>query len=1205
MTMNKQTIKFIRKGLFIMSTINNTNFNNLNNGVFTHLHLHTTHSLLDGLINPSELAQQIKSDGGVACAITDHGTMSGVMEFEKAMKKEGVKPIFGCEFYHTKYLNEEDLVKVRGGETSAKLMPAYHVVMLAKNETGYKNLLKLHELSQATKYRKAQVVMNDFEAYSEGVIALSACAGGIIPRAIAEGDFEEAMKIARLFKGIYGEDFYLEIQRHGIEIEDVINNGLVMISKNLRIELVATCDSHFLNAQDKYAHEGALCIATKKTMNDPTHFKFEGEGYHVLSQEEATNLFADIPSSIANTKVIADKCEEFSVTGDLQMPVFPVPAPFVDEASYFTYVAKEGFKTRFEGTWKETSQEYLDRFSYEMEIIEKMGFQGYFLIVQDYIKYARDNDIYVGPGRGSAAGSLVVYCLGITDMDPITFNLLFERFLNPDRISMPDIDTDFEHKLREKVIKYTLERYGKENTCGIATYGTLAAKMVCKDVSKVLGYSVEMGNLIARHIPNELGMTLPKAIEENPELSTLIESNHDVKQIIEMALKLEGTKRHSSQHACGFIIAPSAVSNFAPVVKMQGELVAQFTMSECEEAGLLKMDLLGLKNMTVIHDALRMAERNYGKEEVLAKIKSLRDVVKYQDIPLNDRATYQMLAKGLTGGVFQLESPGMTKTIVEMIADIDTLSEEEITEQCFERLIAVVALYRPGPMDSIPDYIAGMRDQSKIHYDHESLKEILAPTYGVIVYQEQVIQIVKSLAGFSGGQADDVRKAMGKKIIEKMEKAHKIFIHGNKEDFDAGEVSHYAPGCVANGIPEDVATVIWNKMAEFAKYAFNRSHAACYAWIAYLTAFLSCHWTPEFYAAMLTTYAQDADKFKEYLSQATLRGVKIVPPSVNNSGVDFDVKDGSILYSLQGIKAVNSIAEVIVAERNKNGAFTNPDDFLSRVSKSGGKCPKGTWNSLSYSGALDCFGHNRKEMIEAFPALSEVQKINASAEAMGQFCLYSKEELVTPIAHCRDFTEKQKLSHEYDVLGLYISGHPIDEALSKLTVQEAKNIISVDAFTQDDCSNNDRVSVLGQVKNAQTRFTKNGDTMCSLVLQGRFKDIKCVIFPKQYQSIGHISVNAIIAVHGKFNADEAYGNQIIVDSVSVGFEHRKEDSLTITVTDKESQTKVIALLKGTTTGDTRVYLKTPDSDVVFPLSVRVNKSLTFLDSLSDWQFISA
>lgn len=613
------------------------------------------------------------------------------------------------------------------------------------------------------------------------------------------------------------------------------------------------------------------------------------------------------------------------------------------------------------------------------------------------------------------------------------------------------------------------------------------------------------------------------------------------------------------------------------------------------------MDLLGLKNLTAMHDTLRMVERDYGKEVVLSQINSSHDEIRYHDIPLNDRDTYKLLAEGITTGVFQLESPGMTQTIVDMLADIDGLSDEEITEQCFERLIAVVALYRPGPMDSIPAYIEGMRDQSKIHYDHESLKGILSSTYGIIVYQEQVIQIVKELAGFSGGQADDVRKAMGKKIAEKMEKAHKIFIHGNKEAYESGVDRHYAPGCIANGIPEDVATVIWNKMADFAKYAFNRSHAACYAWISYLTAYMACHWSSQFYAAMLTTYA-GTDKFNEYLSSATTQYIEILQPCVNNSGAEFDVKDGSIMYSLQGIKAVNSVAPLIASERGANGAYKNPDDFLNRITEAGGKLGKGTWEGLVYAGALDCFGYNRKELINAFSAFVNTQKTTAEERFMGQISLFTEAQTATFVTPCKDYTERQKLAYEYDVLGIYISGHPLDGALEKLSPEE--NIVSVDNFSMNETMVGKTVSIIGQAKNVQMRMARSGDSMCTFSLRGRYKEVKCVLFPRQFQVVGTVSGNSIISVTGKVGEDSGFGNQILVDAVGTGFETRSNhnESLVITVTSKESQEALLQLLNQVSEGNTPVFLQVPGSEKKYPINRSVQNSASLLNSLVNWEY---
>jgi DNA-directed DNA polymerase III (polc) len=699
---------------------------------YSDLHRHSDYSLLDGMTTVETMAAKTEYSG----ALTDHGNMFGFVAYYKAMTALGKKPILGFEAY---------LQDIDGELVSA------HMVLLAKNEIGLKNIIKLTSESYNHIYYKPHVTWDVLREHKEGVIATSGCVGGLIPQAILKGDLDRAEYIMKTFQSMFGEDFYVELQRHGIKDEERAMPIMVEMAKKLGVKVIATTDSHYPEIGDADVHEIQLCMGTKKTLDDESHFKFEGTGYHLHSSEEMEELFGDMPETLDNTLEVADKCNLKLDFGNYTLPQYDVPDGYDSIDEYFKFLCNKGFKDRFEGTPHLCDEVYQTRFDYELNMIEQMGYIAYFIIVWDFINYARENNVYVGPGRGSAAGSLVAYCLGITDLDPIRYNLLFERFLNPERVSMPDIDTDFEHEGRGMVIKYLSKKYGAENTCGIVTFGTLSARMVVRDVVRVLGYPVSFGDKLAKMIPDIVGMTLHSALDENPELQTRYEAEDDVRRVFDIAMKLEGCKRQAGKHACGYAVAPSKIQNYMPTfIDKEGDLAAQVVMGEVEDLGIIKMDFLGLKNLSAIHETIDLVEETRGIK------------MKYQDIPLDDRDTFRMLRDGNTGGVFQFESDGMKDVLSRMLADIDDLSEERLKSgECYERLIAAVSLYRPGPMAYIDDYIDGMRDRENIHYDCQEAESILASTYGVIVYQEQVIQIVQKLAGFSAGRADEVRRAMG------------------------------------------------------------------------------------------------------------------------------------------------------------------------------------------------------------------------------------------------------------------------------------------------------------------------------------------------------------------------------------------------------------------------------------------------------------
>ena len=774
---------------------------------FADPHRHSDCSLLDGMTQIPEMVALTEYAG----ALTDHGVMYGFLTYYKAMKAAGKRPIIGFEAY------------MEGLDGQLK---GNHLVLLAKNEQGVKNLFKLTSEGYDNFKRKPHVTWAMLEKYHEGVVALSACLAGVIPSALLNENEDAARYAIKRFISIFGtEDFYIELQRHYIHEEDIIRPKLIQLAKEYGLKVVASTDSHYPRKEDARAHELLLCLQTDKTMDDPTHMKFPGTGYHIHTSEEMEELFADCPEALDNTLDLAEKCDVELKLNEVNLPKYEIPKRFSNASEYMVYLAQEGFKEHFGGTEHEKDPVYTDRFDYEIKMIQQMGFESYFIIVWDFINYCRKHDIYVGPGRGSAAGSIVAYCLGITDIDPIKYNLLFERFLNPERVSWPDIDSDIEFSRRPEVIKYMTKKYGEENVCHIVTFGTLAAKQAVRDVARCLNKPVSYSTRLSGLIPKGPGMTIDQALNTSPEFRNAYNTDQDAHEIIDLAQRLEGNRRHASQHACGIVLAPTQVSDYLPTSMERDTetglkaLTSQVEKDEVEALSLIKMDLLGLKNMGVIHEVMDRIMVTRGESSVRAQLKiPANSKLRYQDIPLDDRASYKMLAQGLTGGVFQLESAGMTSLVQELLADIDSLPEERMGE-CFERIVAAVALYRPGPMDYIPDYLSGVKDPANVHYDCPEEESILASTYGVLVYQEQLMQIARKLAGYTMGEADVIRKACAKKKQHLLVEERKKFIYGNKADFDAGKTKHHIIGCVDNGIPEKVAIEIWEKMEKFGKYA--------------------------------------------------------------------------------------------------------------------------------------------------------------------------------------------------------------------------------------------------------------------------------------------------------------------------------------------------------------------------------------------------
>ena len=955
---------------------------------FTHLHVHTEYSLLDGSSKIKEITSRAKELGMKSLAITDHGVMYGVIDFYKAAKEVGIKPILGCEVY----VAPGSRFDKQPGESESRY---YHLVLLAENNTGYKNLMKIVSRGFTEGfYYKPRVDYEVLEQFHEGIIALSACLAGEVQRYLARGMYEAGCEAAKRYEGIFGKgNFFLELQDHGIPEQKYVNPQLIRMSQELGIDLVCTNDVHYTYAQDADAHDILLCIQTGKKVTDENRMRYDGGQYYLKSPEEMAELFPYAPQALENTCKIAERCNveiEFGVT---KVPHFEVPQGF-DSWTYLNHLCNEGMKRRY----PDADEEKKKRLEYELSVIHKMGYVDYFLIVWDYINYAKTHGIAVGPGRGSAAGSIVSYCLGITDIDPIKYSLIFERFLNPERVSMPDIDVDFCYERRQEVIDYVVEKYGKDCVVQIVTFGTMAARAVIKDVGRVLDLPYAMVDNIAKMVPREIGITIDKAIQENPDLRNAYENDAQVHDLIDKSKRLEGLPRHASMHAAGVLISQKAVDEYVPVATgADGAVVAQFVMTTLEELGLLKMDFLGLRTLTVIQDAEKLARKKNPGFSI--------DNINYED-----KNVYDMISTGKCEGIFQLESAGMKNFM------------KELKPQSIEDLIAGISLYRPGPMDFIPQYIKGKNNPGDITYDCPMLEPILKPTYGCIVYQEQVMQIVRDLAGYSLGRSDLVRRAMSKKKTSVMEKERQNFIYGNPEE--------NVPGCISNGIDEKTANKIYDDMIDFAKYAFNKSHAACYAVVAYQTAYLKTYYPVEFMAALMTSVVDNTDKVAGYIYACRQMNIQMLPPDVNTSDMEFSVEDNAIRFGLSAVKSLGRpTIKAIIDERNKS-RFTSMQDFISRLYTD---LNKRTLENLIKSGAFDTFGNNRRQMMSVYARMLDNEAKQGKDAISGQMSLFDlvdeseKSQFEIKMPDVSEYTKEDILAFEKEVLGVYVSGHPLDE----------------------------------------------------------------------------------------------------------------------------------------------------------------------------------
>ena len=1060
---------------------------------FVHLHVHSEYSLLDGMCRVSELPKRAKELGMKAIAITDHGVMYGVVSFYEACVKEGIKPIIGCEVYvapRSRYEKE-------GGKDDKY----FHLTLLVKNKKGYENLIKLvsHSFIDGY-YYKPRIDHELLEKYSEGLIALSGCLAGEVNQAILNGNLEEAEKIALWHKDLFKDDYYLEIQNNGVPSQVQANQQLVAMSKKLNIPLVATNDAHYLRKEDSYNHEILLCIQTGKKIYDEDRFKFQTNEFYIKSSEEMADYFSNVPEAIENTVKIADKCNFEFEFGNTILPNYDVPKEYKTHLDYFEKLCDDGLIERY---GKNPSDEIKKRLEYEISIIDKMGYVDYFLIVWDYIHYAKSNGIPVGPGRGSGAGSIAAYAIGITDIDPIKYNLLFERFLNPERISMPDFDVDFSDERRQEVIDYVSKKYGRDHVSQIITFGTMSARSVIRDVGRVLDIPYGEVDKLAKMIPMEIHITIADAINQNRELKQLYESNDSIHQIIDIAQKLEGMPRNASTHACGVVITKEAVDNYVPLAVNDNNIVAQYTMTKLEELGLLKMDFLGLRTLSVIDNCIELIKRNTGKDITF-------------DNKMDDPAVYKLWKDGKTLGIFQFESQGITKVMQELQPD------------CLEDIIAGVSLYRPGPMDQIPRYIEGKRNPGHNVYTHPALEPILNVTYGCMVYQEQVMQIVRSLAGYSLGRADLVRRAMGKKKLDVMAKERDIFINGQVDD----DGNIIVPGCIRNGIDEVSANKIFDEMAEFAKYAFNKSHAACYAVISYRTAWLKCYYPAELMAATLNSFLGNLDKVQLYIDECKSMGIQILKPSINESETKFIVQDNKIRFGLGSIKNVGiSAINSIVKERAQNGKYDSFTSFCERIKDE--SVNKKCIESLIKAGVFDELGKNRATLLASFEEIIDTISTynkNGLKDQVSMFDIMNEEDLKETQKYTFDekeeFDSYELLNMEKEVVGIYISGHPLEknkEIINRITNFSSKDMIKIqDEIETMGKAQNFRdgmnVKIVGIVSKVKKKFTKKNTIMAFVTIEDLTGAMEIILFDLAYSRWSNLlNEGNIVFIDGKLS----------------------------------------------------------------------------------------
>ena len=1131
---------------------------------FTHLHVHTEYSLLDGSNKINEYVSRVKELGMKSAAITDHGVMFGCIDFYKAAKAAGIKPILGCEVYVAPGSRFD---KEKGKEEDRY----YHLVLLAETQEGYQNLIKIVSYGFVDGfYYKPRVDMELLEKYHEGIIALSACLAGEVARNLARGFYEEGKEAALRYEKIFGKgNFFLELQDHGIPEQRQVNHELIRMSRETGIELVATNDVHYTYSSDAEAHDILLCVQTGKSLKDENRMRYEGGQYYVKSEEEMRRLFPYAPEAIENTGKIAERCNveiEFGVT---KLPKFDVP----DGYTAWEYLNKLCFEG-LDKLYTDNKEELKKRLNYELGVIKDMGYVDYFLIVWDFIRYAREHGIMVGPGRGSAAGSLVSYTLGITKLDPIKYDLLFERFLNPERVSMPDIDVDFCFERRQEVIDYVVEKYGKDQVVQIVTFGTMAARGVIKDVGRVMDVPYVQCDTIAKMIPQELNITIDKAMKANPELKKIYETDETVRKLIDMSRRLEGLPRHTSMHAAGVVISQKPVMEYVPLSRgSDGSLVTQFTMTTLEELGLLKMDFLGLRTLTVIQNAEKLVRRDKGIELDMDKI------------DYEDKKVYGMLGAGKTEGVFQLESTGMKNFM------------KELKPGNLEDIIAGLSLYRPGPMDFIPQYIKGKNNPDEIHYDCPELEPILKATYGCIVYQEQVMQIVRSLGGYTLGRSDLVRRAMSKKKASVMEKERQNFVYGNEEEG--------VPGCIHRGISEKTANKIYDDMIDFAKYAFNKSHAAAYAVVSYQTAFLKYYYPVEYMAALMTSVIHNPSKVAEYILSSRKMQIEILPPDINFGESEFSADHGAIRYGLSAIKSLGApMIRAIVEERNENGKYQSLRDFIERMS--GRELNKRAIENLIKAGALDQVAGNRRQKLMVYAEIVDAvnqEKKNAMTGQMSLFDLISDEEKEAyeiQMPKVEEYSKEELLSFEKEVLGVYISGHPLEEYEERWRKNITARTVDfqIDEELGTSKAGDGEIAVIGGIiTNKTVKYTRNNKVMAFLTIEDLVGTVEVVVFPNDYEkNVQKMEEDSKVFIRGKVQGDADKASKLICEKIYsfddvpkelwVQFE-TKEDYLT-------EENEFLKLLSGSRGTDrVIIYVRTPKSIKYLGIekSVKINEIL--------------
>ncbi len=1116
---------------------------------FVHLHIHSEFSLLDGANRIKDLPVRAKELGMKAMAITDHGVMYGAIDFYKACKKEGIKPIIGCEVY---VAPRSRLDKEPGIDNKYN-----HLILLAKNNQGYKNLSKLVSIGFTEGYYyKPRIDLEVLEKYHEGIICLSACLAGAVNQALLNGQNEKAEEIALWHKKVFGKDYYIELQNNGIKEQVLANQKLVQLARKLDIPLVATNDAHYLKREDAYNHEILLCIQTGKRMSDEDRMRFDTDELYVKSPEEMSNYFSAFPDAIENTVKIADECNVEFEFGHTILPNYDVPPEYPTHYDFLKKLCDDGIKKRY---GENPSEEILKRAEYEIGIIKKMGYVDYYLIVWDFIHFAKSHGIPVGPGRGSGAGSILAYAIEITDIDPMKYGLLFERFLNPERISMPDFDVDFSDVDRQRVIDYVSEKYGHDHVSQIITFGTMAAKMVIRDVARVLDYPYSEADKLAKMIPNEIHITIPKALEQNKELKETYELDDNVHKLLDIAMALEGMPRQASTHACGVVITKDPVDTYVPLYVRDGQISTQYIMTTLEELGLLKMDFLGLRTLTVIKDTINLVKKDKGID------------VEF-DENMADPKVYKLWQEGQTCGIFQFESQGMTNFMKELKPD------------CLEDLIAGVSLYRPGPMDQIPRYIKGKQNPGHNEYTHPSLEPILNVTYGCMVYQEQVMQIVRDLAGYSLGRADLVRRAMGKKKLDVMAKEREVFINGQVDENGKVEV----PGCVRNGIDAESANKIFDEMAEFAKYAFNKSHAACYAVVAYRTAYLKAYYPAEFMASMLNSYLGNLDKVPEYIDECKRMGIQILKPDINKSSGKFTVEDGKIRFGLGSIKNVGvQPVDNIVKNREENGEFTGFTDFCERMA--GDAVNKKCVESLIKAGTFSDFPETRATLIASFETIIDtVQSYNRKGMngQVSMFDLGGKEEeesnnlnkVKYNFSIQPEMSDKELLSTEKEMLGIYISGHPLEKIkeqiiattnISSLQMKEIDELNSISANEETtDIRIKERpkfvdgqeVTIAGIITSVKKKYTKNNKIMAFVTLEDLYGTVEIIVFEPTYMKAQDVLVEEnIITVKGRLSIRDDDETKIVAQDIR-NFGETKTNTLVLNITELSEEQK--AKLRG-------------------------------------------